>query len=280
MGLFCCITPVELGRFAGKEDSIMKLEKERGMKRGKKRGKKVRKRIGILLAAALLLCAGGFWYVQDFYPSEAEIADFQEKGEGVLVTEITSGLYLDGPGRDTAMIFYPGAKVEYTAYLPMLYQLAKQGVDCFLIQMPCNLAILGQNRAERVMERYEYSHWYLSGHSLGGAMAASYAAGHLEKLEGLVLLAAYPTKSLESDGLYVLSVYGSEDQVLNSDKWKAGRAYMPEHYSELCIEGGNHAGFGCYGRQDGDGLAAVSSKEQQRQTAEAIEKMIRERQGG
>lgn len=251
-----------------------------GLRRKEEKGKKKGKKMGILLTAAVLLCAGGVWYVQDFYHSEVMIADFQEKDEGVLITEITSGLYLDGPGRDTAMIFYPGAKVEYTAYLPLFYQLAKQGVDCFLIRMPCNLAILGRNRAERVMERYDYSHWYLSGHSLGGAMAASFAAGHLEELEGLALLAAYPTKSLESQEFYVLSVYGSEDQVLNSDKREAGRAYMPEHYSELCIEGGNHAGFGNYGKQDGDGLAEVSSREQQRRTAEAIEKMIRERQGG
>ena len=84
-------------------------------------------------------------------------------------------------------------------YLPLLYKLAEQGMDCFLLKMPFNLAFLGQNKAEKIMDSYDYEYWYLSGHSLGGAMAASYASGHLDRLEGLVLLAAYPTKSLESE---------------------------------------------------------------------------------
>lgn len=104
-------------------------------------------------------------------------------------------------------------------------------------------------------------------------MAADYAAGHPEKLDGLVLLAAYPTKSLEDSGLSVLSVYGSEDGVLNMDKVEAGRPLMPERYSEVCIEGGNHAQFGNYGVQSGDGEAQIGREEQQEQTVQAIMKM-------
>ncbi len=125
----------------------------------------------------------------------------------------------------------------------------EQGVDCLLIKMPCNLAILGQNKVEDIMEAYEYKHWYLAGHSLGGAMAASYAAGHAESLDGLILLAAYPTKDLKGEQFSVLSVYGSEDGVLNVEKLEEGRLLMPAGYTELCMEGGNHAGFGNYGRQ-------------------------------
>ncbi len=101
------------------------------------------------------------------------------------------------------MVFYPGAKVEYTAYLPLMYRLAEQGMDCFLIKMPCNLAFLGQNKAGNVVGSYKYERWYLSGHSLGGAMAASYVSKHLEQLEGLVLLAAYPTQELKAEAFVV-----------------------------------------------------------------------------
>ena len=194
--------------------------------------------------------------------------------DSVLVTEMPDGLYLDGPGDETALIFYPGAKVEYTAYLPLLSELADQGIDCFLIKMPCNLAIFGQNKAKNIMDSYEYDHWYLSGHSLGGAMTASYASGHLESLNGLVLLAAYPTKSLKSDSFSVLSLYGSEDGVLNMEKMEEGKAYMPVDYAEVCIEGGNHAQFGNYGEQKGDHAADISREEQQAQTVEAILKMM------
>ena len=124
------------------------------------------------------------------------------------------------------------------------------------------------------MDSYEYDHWYLSGHSLGGAMAASYASGHLESLNGLVLLAAYPTKSLKSDSFSVLSLYGSEDGVLNMEKVEEGKAYMPVDYAEVCIEGGNHAQFGNYGEQKGDHAADISWEEQQAQTVEAILNMM------
>ena len=125
------------------------------------------------------------------------------------------------------------------------------------------------------MDSYEYDHWYLSGHSLGGAMTASYASGHLESLNGLVLLAAYPTKSLKSDSFSVLSLYGSEDGVLDMEKVEEGNSFMPADYAEICIEGGNHAQFGNYGEQKGDHAADISREEQQAQTVEAILNMMK-----
>lgn len=239
--------------------------------------KKRQKKIVVLVLAVFILAAAGFWYVNDYYHSEISIAEYQKSIEDVSITEIEWGLYLNGSGEDTAMIFYPGAKVEYTAYLPLFYKLAEQGVDCFLLKMPCNLAIFGQNMANDIIESYEYSHWYLSGHSLGGAMAASYVSGHLKELDGLVLLASYPTKSLNSDDFSVLSLYGNEDGVLNLKKLEEGRKYMPKQYTEICIEGGNHAFFGDYGEQNGDNPGAISREEQQEQTVAAILEMIQKK---
>lgn len=226
----------------------------------------------ILIPVLLLLAAvlGGVYYVNDYYHSDDHAKDYLAGTEQVTVTEIAEGLFLDGGGTGSAMIFYPGAKVEYTAYLPLLCKLAEQGTDCFLIRMPCNLAILGQNKAGRIQEEYDYEEWYLAGHSLGGAMAAVYAAGHSGEFDGLILLASYPTKSLKGSGISVLSVYGSEDGILNMEKVEAGRELMPEAYSEICIEGGNHAQFGNYGMQSGDGEAQISGEEQQMQTVQAI----------
>ncbi len=68
----------------------------------------------------------------------------------------------------------------------------------------------------------------------------------------------------------MLSVYGSEDLVLNQEHFEAGRQYMPEKYTEIAIEGGSYAGFGNYGEQKGDGAAKISSEEQQAQTADII----------
>lgn len=229
---------------------------------------------GIVLLLAILALAAGI-YVNDYYHSDDTVNVYLSGAEGVQVTAIDEGLWINGEGEENALIFYPGAKVEYTAYLPLLIELAQQGVDSFLIKMPGNLAFLGMNKADDIMQQYaSYEHWYMAGHSLGGAMAAAYASEHIEQLDGLVLLAAYPTKSLASDTFKVVSIYGSEDGVLNMDKVEEGRQWMPTHYTEVCIEGGNHGQFGSYGVQKGDGEALIDAKEQRNQTIEAIIKTI------
>lgn len=232
------------------------------------------KRVLMPVLAAVFVLLAFCWYVNDYYHSDEMVQNYLQKETPIKAKEIRDGIYLDGPGEERAMIFYPGAKVEYTAYLPLLYELAEQGLDCFLIKMPCNLAFLGQNKATDIMKEYPYKSWYLSGHSLGGAMAAAYSAKHLQELDGLALLAAYPTKSLQSDTFSVVSIYGSEDGVLNRNKVEDGRSFMPSDYTEVCIEGGNHAWFGNYGEQKGDKTAAISREEQQKQTVEAILQMV------
>ena len=101
-------------------------------------------------------------------------------------------------------------------------------------------------------------------------MAANYAAAHSEDFDGLILLAAYSTKDLTGTTLRVLSVYGSEDGVMNRESYEKNRANLPTDTAEIVLEGGCHAQFGSYGAQDGDGVATISGEEQVRQTAEAI----------
>lgn len=232
--------------------------------------KKVKRIAGIFALVLVLIAAAVFWYISDYYHADETALQATASTEAVTVTAVENGLLFDGKGEDAALIFYPGAKVEYTAYAPLMMRLAESGIDCFLVKMPCNLAIFGVNSADKIIGQYGYEQWYMAGHSLGGAMAASYCAEHLDELDGLVLLAAYPTKSLQADGFAVLSVYGSEDGVLSREKLQAGLQYMPHDYTEICISGGNHAWFGFYGEQDGDGKAQITHEEQWAQTAEAI----------
>ena len=119
--------------------------------------------------------------------------------------------------------------------------------------------------------------WYIGGHSLGGSMAASYAAANRDAVRGLVLLGAYSTADLSASAMSVLSLYGSEDGVMNREKYEKYKSNLPEAFTEIVIEGGNHAGFGSYGEQAGDGEASLSWEEQVRLTADAILTMI---QGG
>ena len=169
------------------------------------------------------------------------------------------------------LIFYPGGKVEYTAYAPLMRACAEQGILCALVRMPGNLAVLDTNAADGLQEEYpEVTTWYIAGHSLGGAMASNYAAAHSEDFDGLILLAAYSTKDLTGTTLRVLSVYGSEDGVMNRGSYEKNRANLPADTTEVILDGGCHAQFGSYGPQDGDGIPTISGEEQVRQTAEAI----------
>lgn len=235
---------------------------------------KKRKFLYIIPVLFALLALISICYVRDYYHASTLVNQYLESTSTVKVESIDDGIFLDGPSDNQAMIFYPGAKVEYTAYVPLLHQLAEQGVDIFLVKMPGNLAIFGQNKASGIMEQYDYDEWYIGGHSLGGAMAASYAAKHGDALEGLVLLAAYPTKELPQTDFKVVSLYGSEDGVLKMDKVEKGREYMPKDYAEVCIDGGNHAQFGDYGAQKGDGRAEITREEQQKQATDTIIKAL------
>jgi len=227
----------------------------------------------VTAAVLVTIAVACIWYVKDYYRAEDYVNNYLKSSNTVTVTQEDNIVFLDGSGTEHAMIFYPGAKVEYTAYVPLFYALAERGIDCFVVKMPANLAILGMGKAADIMEEYSYENWYLSGHSLGGAMAANFAADHAESLDGLVLLAAYATKELPAH-LSVAAIYGSEDKVLNMENYEKGREYLPAGYMEACIQGGNHAWFAYYGEQAGDGTATITKPDQQKQTVEAILNMI------
>ena len=232
---------------------------------------RMRKKTWLLIPVLVIavLCIAFLVYTEQYYHAEETARTALESDESVTVTQKEYGWFFDGPSGTDALIFYPGAKVEETAYAPLLHRLAEQGMDICLVRMPFRLAVFGANKADQVMERHDYEHWYIGGHSLGGAMAAGYAAAHSSQLSGVFMLAAYPTKPLD-ENLKALIIYGSEDGVLNRTKLEEGIRYLPNSGEVYVIEGGNHAQFGNYGRQAGDGDAAISSREQQQRTVEWI----------
>ena len=231
---------------------------------------------GIRLVALLLaLVLGCVVYVNDFYPAEVTAVAAMAGSKTVSVQQMDKMTVFTPENPTVGFLFYPGGKVEYTAYAPLMLALAEQDVLCVLIAMPCNLAVLNPDAAEGIPEQFpEIQSWYIGGHSLGGSMAASHAAKHQATLKGLVLLAGYSTADLTDSGLNVLSVYGSEDGVLNMEKYQSCRGNLPENALEIIIPGGNHAGFGSYGAQDGDGEADISNTDQIQYTAERIAEFV------
>lgn len=216
--------------------------------------------IPLLLIAALLACF--LFYTSDYYRADAAALQAM-KADGIRIDRTDYGWYFDGPSETDALVFYPGAKVEETAYAPLLRSLAEDGIDVCLVKMPFHLAIFGVNAAERVMKEHSFEKWYIGGHSLGGAMAAAFAGKH--DLEGVILLAAYPTGPVEEP---MLLLCGSEDGVVNRERVSNAAEYgsVEEHV----LNGGNHAQFGNYGPQKGDGSPAITAEEQQDETVRLI----------
>ena len=225
--------------------------------------------LGVVAAIVVVLVVGMAAYFGDYYHA-VDVDDYLKSTDEVALSEVEGGWLFDGEGTEVALIFYPGAKVEATSYAPLMFELARAGVDCFLVEMPLNFAIFNMDAALDIVGAYSYDTWILSGHSLGGAMAASCAAENPGTFDGLVLLAAYSTEELDDAVSWAVSLYGSEDDVLNMDSVEESRELMPSDYEEICIEGGNHALFGSYGEQDGDGEATISAEEQRQAVVDAV----------
>lgn len=183
---------------------------------------------------------------------------------GMLLLEPLNGI------RPTGFILYPGAGVDYRSYAPILRQIAQRGYIVAVPSMPLNLAFFKTNAADQIIEKYpEIDNWVIGGHSLGGVVAANYAAGH-PSVEGVVFWAAYPgDNSLEDVDIKVLSVYGSLDGLATPQQIRDSRSLLPPDTMFIEIDGGNHSQFGSYGFQDGDNSATISPDEQWMQVVDA-----------
>lgn len=245
------------------------------MDKKKSRGKKW-KLLSAAVGIAAILSVICVIYVNNYYRADGIALDALQSDDAVKVEWIEDNMAAFIPEDAIAgLIFYPGGKVEYTAYAPLMHGLANEGILCVLPQMPCNLAVLDIKAADGIQEKFpEVENWYIGGHSLGGAMAAGYVTEHMDDYEGLILLAAYATKDISQSKLQVLSIYGSRDDVLDREKYAENLRNLPEDRKEYVIEGGCHAQFGSYGRQKKDGEPEISGEEQRKVTIGYIVELI------
>lgn len=236
--------------------------------------------LGIIAAVLLALVIGITAYLMGGYKADddAKFAMLSDEWlavddqEGRLVFTPTQAT-LDETTKEltTGFIFYPGANVDHHAYAPLMSELSRQGILCVIVDMPLDHAFLDKNAADHILEDYpDIRHWYIGGHSLGGSMAAEYVADRTDRFEGLVLLASYSTKDLSKTDLKVFTTYGDRDKILNMDSYKKNLKNLPAGYEESVIPAGNHANFGSYGEQKGDGPAGISTYVQCKVTAEKI----------
>lgn len=137
--------------------------------------------LAAIIAVLIVLAGYGVYYVNGYHHA-VNVGNAIQSNPTVKVTDIEDGWLFDGPGTTTAMVFYPGARVEASTYAPLMQETAASGIDCFLMKMPANLAIFGINRADVVrsdIAGYSYDHWYIADHSLGGTLAANSTSANI-----------------------------------------------------------------------------------------------------
>jgi dienelactone hydrolase len=214
------------------------------------------KKVGIVLLIVLLVGAAGIaWYLNDTEkPTSAaqsayDQATLQSPTIAAFLTDSTVGL-----------IFYPGGKVEAPAYAKLMVDLQSTGINAFLVSMPFNLAVFDADKAQEVIAlNPQIDTWIIAGHSLGGAMAFDEFAKNEMTYDGLVLLAAYPLSPTDRT---VLIIGATNDKVLDREKL--------DGFEVEWIDGGNHAQFGDYGDQAGDGVATITEAQQRQQVVDLV----------
>lgn len=235
-----------------------------------------------MLIVSVLVGAGSLTirYLSVYYHATITAQTVMFGVDGIEIEEEEEYYRFSPAGRKNVpgIIFYPGAKIEETAYAPMLAKLAESGYEVYLMRMPFRLAILKPNAADKVMDQKK-QRWILMGHSLGGSIAADYTARHQDQVAGLVLLSSYSTAELSDTQLKVLCIYGDQDQVMSQERYGKNRKHLPDDAIEHVIDGGNHSGFGYYGVQEGDGEARITQEEQQEEVVDLVTTVFAEEGG-
>lgn len=233
---------------------------------------------GALALAAAASAAFALWALTPMGPGETALRAL-ESDEVVSVYHADEG-WVFSPADDeprVGFILYPGGRVDARSYAPLAREIASRGYLVVLQPMTLNLAVTSPDRASRAIDAHpEIELWAIGGHSLGGAMAADYAASHPDDIAGLALLAAYPPDNadLSDAAVEAVSVYGTLDGVLDERRFQDATALLPRETRYIAIQGGNHAQFGDYGEQPGDNPATISADDQLYEAADAIVSML------
>jgi len=231
-------------------------------------------RVAVLALVAMLAWLNPFAYQGSGAADAGSIAGVTWAESATSITMTPSGA---APTK--GLVFYPGARVEARAYADILKPAVDAGVLVVILKTPLNLSLLDGNQARGAIAKHpDISTWTVGGHSLGGVSASSFALGN-QDVDGLLLYASYPLDSMrDRSGLEVLSISGSEDGLSTPAKIDASRELLPLNSTFVEVQGGNHAFFGSYGAQPGDGESSVGREEAQQQISEATVAFLKQLQ--
>ena len=222
----------------------------------------------VLLLVAVVGLLGIRWITEEREPlPEATEA----LGSDDRVNVIEEPWLTFAPAQDTpstGFIFYPGGRIDPRGYAPLMRAIAAEGYLVVVPEMPLNIAAFRPNVADEIIAQYpDISRWVIGGHSVGGTMAAQYAGGHSERIDGLAIWASYPADNADLSGtdIPVASIYGSGDPRVNDGSISERRHLLPDDTVYTRIDGGDHHQFGSYEIDPQDHHATIDRASQQQQ---------------
>ncbi len=155
------------------------------------------------------------------------------------------------------IVFVPGGLVEPESYEYIAASLAIEGYKVTIFKAYYNLSILTPNYAAKFLD--EDLENIVIGHSLGGVTSSMFSSEN-DSVDKIILMGSYPIKDLKDKD--VLFITAEHDDGMDSEKFDASLSYV-DNATIYNIEEGNHAQFGWYGPQKGDGEATITTLEQQ-----------------
>lgn len=200
----------------------------------------------------------------------------QEKANYLLLTPKDNTLQ-----KQTGILFYPGGLVAPQAYVQPLQELAAAGYPVVIVKVTGNLAIFNVGKAAQFRNLVAVDQWVIGGHSLGGVIASYDVRDQPQAYAGLFLWASFSGEAADLSNWQgaALSLSAEQDGLTLAEDVEQNKAYLPSPvmvqnvaafpststtgttiYHE--IQGGNHAQFGSYGTQNGDGEASISKGQQ------------------
>jgi hypothetical protein len=235
----------------------------------------------VLLGLVIVLVVGMLGFIvwaEDAYQPNAIALQALKSDAQVTVTQQNGFITFEPAAQrtTTGFIFYPGGRVDYRAYAPVLHEIAARGYFVALVHVNLNLAFFDVNAADKVISQFpEIAQWAIGGHSLGGVAAALYTNTHQDKIRAVAFWGSYPADNkLKNSNALMLSLHGSNDGLATDAKIDAAKTLMPAHAQFVTIDGGNHGQFGSYGLQAGDNPASISPEAQWTQTADATASLL------
>ena len=215
-----------------------------------------------VLAVVLLLVVIGLVWAHSVMAGDREAALEVWRNDAIEITSTDAAIVMEPSDNASAtgLVFVPGAKVDPYAYMYKLSGIVEDGVTVVITKPTLNLAIADLRPLDAFTSAAPgVERWFVGGHSLGGVKACQYAEGG--DTAGVVLFGSYCSSDLSGSGLPVLSFVGENDGLSTPEKVEGAAGNLPDDAVTIDIPGANHADFGDYGVQPGDGESTADDSD-------------------